>query len=75
MLLDQLHATTCVGRAIVPVHVIGRARNHLSAAVSVVPAIAVTVVISVAISIPVASATFHREVSPAAMVYPNALAV
>ena len=75
MLLDQLHATMRVSRAIVPVHVVGRTRDHLSAAISVVSAIAITVAITVVVSIPVSSATFHREVSPAAMVYPDALAV
>jgi hypothetical protein len=76
VLLDQLHAATRVSRAIVPVHVVGRARDHLSAAISVVSAIAITVAITVVvpIPIPVASATFHREVSPAAVVYPDALA-
>ena len=75
MLFDQLHATTCVGGAIVPVHVIGRAREHLSATISVILAITVTVVIPVMVAIPIASATFHREIGPAAVVYPDALAV
>src|SRR6185437_1483744 len=85
ILLDQLHAASRVSRAIVPVHIIRRARDYLPRAVSVVVAvISVTIVITVAvpvvvsivvpISIP-ASSAIHREVSPAAVVHPNAAVV
>src|SRR6185369_11164899 len=78
-LLDQLHAASRVSRAIVPVHIIRRARDYLPRAVSVIVAVisvlgAVPVPVVVSISIPATSA-IHREISPAAVVHPDAAVV
>jgi hypothetical protein len=77
VLLYQLHGAARVSRAIVAVHVIRRARDYLSLAISVVTAIPVTVVIAVTITvvvpISVPTATFFdREISPAAVIHPDA---
>jgi hypothetical protein len=73
VLLYQLHSASRVGRAIVTVHIVGGARDHLARAITVVTAITVPMVaVTVPIPIPVAAAGFDHEVSPAAVVDPNA---
>ena len=75
MLPYQLHSAPRVNWAIVPVHVIRCARDYLSLAITVVVAaifIMVTITIAVAVAIPISSVSFDREISPAAMVYPDA---
>jgi hypothetical protein len=79
MLLYQLHPTPRIRRAIVPVHVVRRARDDLSLAVPVVAAIriivAVTITIPIMVPILATSASFDREISPAAVIHPDAPAV
>src|SRR6185369_2818636 len=76
-------AASRVSRAIVPVHIIRRARDYLPRAVSVVVAVisglgavTVPVVVPIVVSILIpASAAIHREISPAAVVHPDAAVV
>src|SRR6266478_2114654 len=77
MLPYQLHSAPRVNWAIVPVHVIRCARDYLSLAITVVVAaisIMVTITIAVAVAVPItiSSVSFDREISPAAMIYPDA---
>ena len=75
MLPYQLHSAPRVNWAIVPVHVIRCARDYLSLAITVVVAaisIMVTITIAVAVPVPISSVSFDREISPAAMIYPDA---
>jgi len=75
MLPYQLHSAPRVNWAIVPVHVIRCARDYLSLAITVVVAaifIMVTITITIAVAVPISSVSFDREISPAAMVYPDA---
>ncbi len=75
MLPYQLHSAPRVNWAIVPVHVIRCARDYLSLAITVVVAaisIMVTITIAVAVPITISSVSFDREISPAAMIYPDA---
>jgi hypothetical protein len=77
MLLYQPHPTPRIRRAIVPVHVVRRARDDLSLAVPVVAAIRIIVAVTIPIMVPIlaTSAPFDREIGPAAMIHPNAPAV
>ncbi len=73
MLPYQLHSAPRVNWAIVPVHVIRCARDYLSLAITVVvAAISIMVTIAVAVPITISSVSFDREISPAAMIYPDA---
>ena len=75
MLPYQLHSAPRVNWAIVPVHVIRCARDYLSLAITFVVAaisIMVTITIAVAVPITISSVSFDREISPAAMIYPDA---
>ena len=73
MLPYQLHSAPRVNWAIVPVHVIRCARDYLSLAITVVvAAISIMVTITIAVAVPISSVSFDREISPAAMIYPDA---
>ncbi len=73
MLPYQLHSAPRVNWAIVPVHVIRCARDDLSLAITVVvAAISIMVTITIAVAVPISSVSFDREISPAAMIYPDA---
>jgi hypothetical protein len=77
MLLYQPHPTPRIRRAIVPVHVVRRARDNLSLAVPVVAAIRIIVAVTIPIMVPIlaTSAPFDREIGTAAVIHPNAPAV
>jgi hypothetical protein len=70
-LLHQLHSPASIGGAVMPTHVVGRARYDRASATPV-PVIPITVSIPVPVSTPTA---FYNEISPAAVVDPETPAI
>ena len=79
--LQQLHTTSGVSLAIVPVHVVGVAGDNLVlppamvVAIPVVVSVVVSVMVSITVPVPAAPASFDREIGPAAMIDPDAPAI
>jgi hypothetical protein len=73
VLFYHLHSTARVSLAIMPLHVIRRARHNLPVTRSVVAAI--PIMIAVMVSTPATLVSLNYKIGPAAMIHPNATTV